>query len=85
MNDKKQEQNIDELIAFLDGRMSNGGGAVKPKFNEEGMMKAEDPKLFSDGLDEECPTCAKIPNLMQFTPDNVREDSKEYEDGEEDW
>ena len=80
MDDKKQEQSIDELIAFLDGRMANGGGAVKPKFNEEGKMEAEEPKLFSDGLDEDCPTCAKIPNLMQFTPDNRKDD-----DGEEDW
>ena len=52
---------------------------MKPKFNEEGKMEAEEPKLFSDGLDEECPTCAKIPNLMQFTPDNEREP----EEGEE--
>lgn len=73
MDDKNQEQSIEDLIAFLDGRMANGGGAVKPKFNEEGKMEAEEPKLFGDGLDEECPTCAKIPNLMQFTPDNERE------------
>lgn len=82
MNDKKQEQSIEDLIAFLDGRMANGGGAVKPKFDGEGKMEAEEPKLFSDGLDEDCPTCAKIPNLMQFTPDNERETGREEE---EDW
>ncbi len=78
MDEKNQEQKIEDLIAFLDGRMSNGGGAVKPKF-EEGKMVAEEPKLFGDGLDEECPTCAKIPNLMEFTPDNVREGEEEEE------
>ena len=79
MDEKNQEQKIEDLIAFLDGRMGNGGGAVKPKF-EDGKMVAEEPKLFSDGLDEECPTCAKIPNLMQFTPDNERkpEEGEEY-------
>lgn len=78
MEEKNQEQKIEDLIAFLDGRMSNGGGAVKPKF-EEGKMVTEEPKLFGDGLDEECPTCAKIPNLMEFTPDNVREGEEEEE------
>lgn len=73
MDEKNQNQTIEELIAFLDGRMGNGGGAVKPKF-EGGKMVAEEPKLFSDGLDEECPTCANIPNLMQFRPDNEREE-----------
>ena len=80
MDDKKQEQSIDELIAFLDGRMGNGGGAVKPKF-EDGKMIAEDikEKLFTDGLDEECPTCANIPNMMAFHPDNERpEDDEEF-------
>lgn len=78
MDEKNQEQKIEDLIAFLDGRMSNGGGAVKPKF-EEGKMVTEEPKLFSDGLDEACPTCAKIPNLMEFTPDNVRDGEEEEE------
>ena len=78
MDEKNQEQKIEDLIAFLDGRMGNGGGAVKPKF-EDGKMVTEEPKLFSDGLDEECPTCANIPNLMQFTPDNERDP----EEGEE--
>lgn len=78
MDEKNQEQKIEDLIAFLDGRMSNGGGAVKPKF-EEGKMVAEEPKLFGDGLDEECPTCAKIPNLMEFTPDNVRNGEEKEE------
>lgn len=82
MDEKKQNQSIEELIAFLDGRMANGGGAVKPKFNEEGKMEAEEPKLFSNGLEEECPACAKIPNLMQFTPDNER---RKERDEEEDW
>ena len=41
MNDKNQEQKIEDLIAFLDGRMGNGGGAVKPKF--------EDGKVVEDG------------------------------------
>jgi len=79
MDDKNQNMSVEELIAFLDGRMASGGGAVKPKFDENGKMEAEEPKLFSDGLDEDCPTCAKIPNLMQFTPDNEREP----EEGEE--
>ena len=79
MDEKNQNQSIEDLIAFLDGRMSSGGGAVKPKFNEDGKMEAEEPKLFSDGLDEDCPTCAKIPNLMQFTPDNEREREDEEE------
>ncbi len=78
MDDKNQEQKIEDLIAFLDGRMGSGGGAVKPKF-EDGKMVTEEPKLFSDGLDEDCPTCAKIPNLMQFTPDNEREMEEEEE------
>ena len=82
MDKKNQEQSIEDLIAFLDGRMSSGGGAVKPKFDEAGKMEAEEPKLFSDGLDEDCPTCAKIPNLMQFTPDNERERDR---DEEEEW
>ena len=76
MNDKNQNQSIEELIAFLDGRMGNGGGAVKPKF-EDGKMVVEEPKLFSDGLEEECPTCANIPNMMSFRPDNEREDEEE--------
>jgi len=81
MSDKNQEQKIEDLIAFLDGRMAGGGGAVKPKF-EDGKMVTEEPKLFGDGLDEDCPTCAKIPNLMQFTPDNERIRER---DEEEDW
>ena len=48
-------------------------------FNFPGKMITEEPKLFSDGLDEDCPTCAKIPNLMQFTPDNRREMEEEEE------
>ena len=42
MDDKNQEQKIEDLIAFLDGRMGNGGGAVKPKF-EDGKMVTEAP------------------------------------------
>lgn len=80
MSDKNQNMSVEELVAFLDGRMANGGGAVKPRFDENGKMEAEEPKLFTDGLDEDCPTCAKIPNLMQFTPDNRKEN-----DEEEDW
>ncbi len=83
MDEKNQNMSVEELIAFLDGRMANGGGAVKPKFDENGKMEAEEPKLFSDGLDEDCPTCAKIPNLMQFTPDNERE--RRDMDEEEEW
>ena len=37
MSDKNQSMSVEELIAFLDGRMANGGGAVKPKF-EDGKM-----------------------------------------------
>ncbi len=76
MDEKKQILTEEDLIAFLDGRMSSGGGAVKPKF-EEGKMVAEEPKLFSNGLDEECPTCASIPNIMQIHPDNERWDEDE--------
>ena len=83
MDDKNQGMSVEELIAFLDGRMASGGGAVKPKFDESGKMEAEEPKLFSDGLDEDCPTCAKIPNLMNFTPDNERE--RRDMDEEEEW
>lgn len=79
MDEKNQEQKVEDLIAFLDGRMANGGGAVKPKFDEKGM-KIEEPKLFGDGLDEDCPTCAKIPNLMEFVPDNVKEGDEEEEE-----
>lgn len=73
--DEKNNQSIDELIAFLDGRMSNGGGAVKPKFENGKMVEAEDikDKLFTDGLDADCPTCANIPNMMAFRPDNERD------------
>lgn len=76
MEEKNQNQSIEDLIAFLDGRMSQGGGAVKPKF-EDGKMITEEPKLFSDGLEEACPTCASIPNLMEFRPDNERENAEE--------
>lgn len=76
MEEKNQNQKIEDLIAFLDGRMSNGGGAVKPKF-EDGKMVTEEPKLFSDGLEEACPTCASIPNLMEFCPDNERENAED--------
>ena len=79
MDEKNQQQSIEDLIAFLDGRMGSGGGAVKPKF-EDGKMIAEEPKLFSDGLDEDCPSCASIPNLMQFRPDNERDMEEEGED-----
>ena len=78
MEEKNQNQSIDELIAFLDGRMGNGGGAVKPKF-EDGKMIAEDVKdnLFTDGLEEDCPTCANIPNIMACRPDGCRDEEEE--------
>ncbi len=79
MDEKNQNQQIDDLIAFLDGRMAKGGSAVKPKFDGSGKMVAEEPKLFSDGLEEECPTCANIPNMM-IRPDNEGWDGEEGSD-----
>lgn len=77
MEDKNKVLSEADLIAFLDGHMGGGGGAVKPKFEDGKMVDAQEVKAFSNGLDEACPTCASIPNLMQVRPDNE-------EDGEED-
>lgn len=79
MEEKKKVLSEADLIAFLDGHMGGGGGAVKPKFEDGTMVDAQEIKVFSNGLDEVCPTCASIPNLMQVRPDND-EDEEEDDD-----
>ncbi len=80
MDDKNKVLNEADLIAFLDSHMGGGGGAVKPKFEDGKMVDAQEVKAFSDGLDEACPTCASIPNLMQVRPDNERYEDEEEQD-----
>ena len=82
MEDKKKVLNEADLIAFLDGHMSGGGGALKPKFEDGKMVDAQEVKLFSDGLEEACPTCANIPNMMAVQADNER--MRSCFEGEED-
>lgn len=78
MDEKKKVLNEADLIAFLDGHMGGGGGAVKPKFENGKMVDAQEVKAFSDGLGEACPTCASIPNLMQVRPDNERDEEGDF-------
>ena len=73
---EKDKMNVDDLVAFLDKQMGSGGFGVKPKF-EEGKMVETELKIFSDGLGEICPSCASIPNLMNFMPDNMSEEEIE--------
>ena len=80
MDEKNKVLSEADLIAFLDGHMGSGGGAVKPKFEDGKMVDAQEVKAFTNGLDETCPTCASIPNMMQVRPDNERG----YDDEEED-
>lgn len=77
MDDKNKVLSEADLIAFLDGHMGSGGGAVKPKFEDGKMVDAQEVKAFSNGLGEECPTCASIPNIMEVRPDNERFDEEE--------
>lgn len=71
MSEKKQIVTEEDLIAFLDSHMGGGGGAVKPKFDGGKMQEDPEVKVFTDGLDESCPTCASIPNLMEHMADNM--------------
>ena len=77
MDEKKKVLSEADLIAFLDGHMGGGGGAVKPKFEEGKMVDAQEIKPFTDGLDKVCPTCADIPNMMQVRPDNERDEEED--------
>lgn len=79
MDEKNKVISEEDFIAFLDGHMGNGGGAVKPKFEAGKMVDKQEVKLFSDGMEEACPTCANIPNIME-----VRADNERFEDEEED-
>ena len=79
MDDKNKVLSEADLIAFLDGHMGSGGGAVKPKFEDGKMVDAQEVKAFSNGLGEECPTCASIPNIMEVRPDNERFEEEEEE------
>lgn len=80
MSDKNKILTEEDFIAFLDSHMGGGGGAVKPKFEDGKMVDKQEVKAFTDGLDEACPTCANIPNIM-LQPDNERsfeEEDEEY-------
>ncbi len=79
-DNKKKVVNEADFIAFLDGHMCGGGGAVKPKFEDGEMVDAREIKPYRDVLDESCPTCADIPNMM-LRPDNDWEE-EEMEDEE---
>ena len=80
MEEKKKVVSEADLIAFLDGHMGGGGGAVKPKFEQGEMVDAQEVKAFTDGLGTECPTCASIPNMTQVRPDNARDEDEDEED-----
>lgn len=65
----------DDLIKYLDAFMSGDGGSIKPMVDEDGNFTfitaqenvaskaANDKKIFTDDVDDDCPSCANIPNL----------------------
>lgn len=72
---EKNTMSVDDLVAFLDKQMGAGLNSMKPQF-EEGKMVKYETKPFTADIDDDCPSCANIPNLMDFDPDNMPQDEE---------